>query len=58
MKTGVRGVIRDILIIYICIRLIFVWLFNAKFDFVLGIMIILLGLSAIWFMIERIGLVG
>jgi hypothetical protein len=57
MKTGVRGVIRDILIIYICIRLIFVWLFNAKFDFVLGIMIILLGLSAIWFMIE-IGLVG
>ncbi len=58
MKTGVRGVIRDILIIYICIRLIFVWLFNAKFDFVLGIMIILLGLSAIWFMIERIGLVN
>jgi len=58
MKTGVRGFARDVLIIYICIRLIFVWLFNAKFDFVLGIMIILLGLSAIWFMIERIGLVN
>jgi hypothetical protein len=58
MKTGIRGLIRDILIIYICARLIFVWLFDAKFDFVLGIMIILLGLSAIWFMIERAGLVG
>jgi hypothetical protein len=58
MKTGVRGLIRDILILYVCFRLILVWLFGAKFDFILGIMIILLGLSAIWFMIERIGLVG
>jgi hypothetical protein len=58
MKTGVRGIIRDVFIIYICIRLILVWLFGAKFDFVLGIMVVLLGLSAIWFMIERIGLVN
>lgn len=58
MKTGVRGLIRDIFIFYICVRLVFVWLFGAKFDFVLGIMIILLGLSAIWFMLERIGLVN
>jgi RsiW-degrading membrane proteinase PrsW (M82 family) len=58
MKTGVRGIVRDILIIYICIRLVLVWLFDAPFDFVLGIMVVLLGLSAIWFMIERIGLVG
>jgi hypothetical protein len=57
-KTGVRGLIRDIFIIYVCARLIFVWLFGAKFDFVLGIMVVFLGLSAIWFMIERIGLVN
>ncbi len=57
-KTGIRGLIRDVLIIYVSVRLIFVWLFGAKFDFVLGIMIVLLGLSAIWFMIERVGLVG
>jgi hypothetical protein len=58
MKTGIRGLIRDVAIIYICFRLILVWLFGAKFDYVLGIMIVLLGLSAIWFMIERIGLVN
>jgi hypothetical protein len=58
MKTGVRGLIRDIFIIYICIRLVLVWLFGAKFDFVLGVMIVILGLSAFWFMIERIGMVN
>lgn len=58
MKTGVRGFIRDLLIIYVCIRLVFVWLFGAKFDFALGVMVVLLGLSAIWFMIERIGLIN
>ena len=57
-RTGFRGLIRDILIIYVSVRLIFVWLFGAKFDFVLGIMVVLLGLSAIWFMIERTGLIG
>lgn len=54
MKTGIRGIIRDILLIYVCIRLVIVWLFGAKFDIVLGIMVIFLGLSAIWFMFERV----
>jgi hypothetical protein len=58
MKTGIRGFFRDILIIYISFRLILVWLFGAKFDFVLGVMVVLLGISSIWFMIERIGLVN
>jgi hypothetical protein len=58
MKTGIRGFVRDILIIYISIRLILVWLFGAKFDIALGVMVVLLGVSAIWFMIERVGLVG
>ena len=58
MKTGIRGFFRDILIIYICIRLVAVWLFGAKFDFVLGAMVVLLGISSIWFMIERVGLVN
>ncbi|MBN2459239.1 hypothetical protein JXB28_03055 [Candidatus Woesearchaeota archaeon] len=52
--SGVRGLIRDILIIYVCIRLVFVWLFGAKLDFALGVMIVLLGLSSVWFMVERI----
>ncbi len=58
MKTGVRGVIRDIFMMYVCFRLILVWLFGAKFDFVLGVMVIILGLSAVWFMVERFGLVN
>ena len=55
MKTGFRGIIKDVIIIYVCIRLVFVWLFGAEFDFILGVMVIVLGLSAIWFMIERTG---
>jgi len=58
MKTGIRGLTRDIFIVYVCIRLVAVWLFGAKFDLVLGIMVILLGLSAVWFMIERVGLIN
>jgi len=55
MKTGgIRGFIRDILIIYVTIRLVAVWLFGAKFDAILGIMVLLLGLSAMWFMFERV----
>lgn len=52
--SGARGLIRDIVIIYICIRLVFVWLFGAKLDFALGVMIVLLGMSSVWFMLERI----
>ena len=58
MRTGIRGVIRDIFIIYVCIRLIAVWVFGAEFDFILGIMVLLLLISAIWFMGERIFLRG
>ena len=52
--SGVRGFIRDILIIYVCVRLIIVWVFGASIDLVLGVMIILLALSSLWFMAERI----
>ncbi|MBN2052386.1 hypothetical protein JW756_02690 [Candidatus Woesearchaeota archaeon] len=58
MKTGIRGVARDIFIVYVCIRLVAVWIFGAKFDFVLGVMVVLLGLSAVWFMIERVGMIN
>jgi len=54
MRTGIRGVIRDVFIIYVCIRLLGVWMFGAEFDFVLGLMVVLLLLSAAWFMGERI----
>jgi len=57
MKTGIRGIIRDILLIYVVIRLIIIWFTGGKIDVALGVLIILLGLSAIWFMLERIGLV-
>ena len=58
MRTGIRGFVRDIFIIYISIRLILVWLFGAKFDLVLGVMVVLLGISAVWFMVERVGMVS
>ncbi|GEM_PF-1716596 len=53
-RTGIRGLIKDILIIYVTIRLVRVWLFGAKFDVVLGIMVLFIGLLAVWFTIERI----
>ncbi len=56
MKTGIRGFIRDILLIYVCFRLVFVWLFGSKFDFQLGIMVLILLISSFWFMLERIGI--
>jgi len=52
--SGIRGFIKDILIIYVTIRLVRVWLFGAKFDVILGLMVIFLGLSAVWFMFERL----
>lgn len=58
MKTGFRGIIRDLLLIYVCIRLIAVWAFGAEFDFVLGVLVVLLMISAIWFMAERLFLKG
>ena len=51
---GIRGVIKDLLIIYVTFRLIRVWLFGAEFDVILGLMVIFIGLLAVWFMIERI----
>lgn len=51
---GIRGFIKDVLIIYVTYRLIRVWLFGAKFDIILGIMVVFIGLSAVWFMFERI----
>lgn len=54
MGTGIRGFIRDILLIYVSFRLVRVWLFKAEFDIVLGLMVVFLGLSAVWFMFERI----
>ena len=54
MKTGIRGIIKDILLIYVVIRLIIIWFTGGKIDIVLGVMIIVLGLLAIWFMFERI----
>ena len=47
---GLRGFIKDILIIYVTIRLVRVWLFGAEFD----VMVVFIGLSAVWFMFERL----
>ena len=51
---GLRGFIKDILIIYVTIRLVRVWLFGAEFDVILGLMVVFIGLSAVWFMFERL----
>ena len=51
---GIRGFIKDILIIYVTVRLVRVWLFGAEFDVILGLMVIFIGLSAVWFMFERL----
>jgi len=54
MRTGIRGIIKDILLIYVVIRLVIVWFTGGKIDVILGLMIIFLGLMAVWFMFERI----
>ncbi|HII30258.1 TPA: hypothetical protein HA317_04325 [Candidatus Woesearchaeota archaeon] len=53
--SGFRGLLRDVLIIYVCFRLIFIWLFGAPFTPGLGILVVFLFLSSAWFMLERAG---
>lgn len=53
---GIRGVIRDVFTIYLCYKLIGVWLFGHPFTTWTGIMVVLLLLTAIWFTLERVGI--
>lgn len=57
MVGGIRGIIRDIFILYLGYRLIKVWLFNDPFTTKLGLLVALLFFSAAWFILERTGLV-
>ena len=52
---GIRGVIRDVFTIYVCYKLIGIWLFGHSFTTGIGIMVVILLLVAIWFTLERVG---
>ena len=53
---GVRGVIRDILVIYLGLLLIRVWIFKAPFTNYIGFLVIILMLLSLWFFLERFGI--
>ena len=52
---GFRGVVRDILSIYLGYKLILVWLFGVEFSSDIGIIGLILLIIAIWFIFERVG---
>ncbi|MBW2970859.1 hypothetical protein KY320_01730 [Candidatus Woesearchaeota archaeon] len=52
---GVRGVVRDIVFIYLGVRLLGVWLFDAPFTNTLGVLVVLLLLTSVWFFLQRFG---
>ncbi len=52
---GIRGILKDIFIIYVAYRLIRVWLFSAEFTTGLGVMVIVMMLISVWFTLERMG---
>ncbi len=54
---GVFGLIRDIFTIYICFRLIGIWVFGLEFTRGVGVgVIILLGVATL-FTLQRVGVV-
>ncbi len=52
---GARGIIRDVFLLYLGVRLVAVWLFGAKFTVLLGFMVVIMMLSSAWFFLERFG---
>lgn len=53
---GLRGIIRDILSIYIGFKLIVIWIFKTQLTSDIVIVSAVLLLIAIWFILERIGI--
>ncbi len=54
---GAIGIVRDILIIIVCIQLVGVWLLGTKIKFHLGLLIIILLLSSVVFVLQRLGFI-
>lgn len=50
-----RGFIRDILILYVCYRLLLVWM-GKEFTLTLLVLIILILLLTVWFLLEKLGI--
>lgn len=53
---GVRSITRDFFFMFFAVLLIRVWLFDAPFTNRLGFFAIIMLLSAIWFQLERFGI--
>ena len=53
---GVRGIIRDIFLIYLGFLLLRVWLFKAPFSNYMGFLVIIMILLSGWFFLERFGI--
>ncbi len=54
---GIIGFVKDVFIIYVCIRLMMVWLFGAKFSTSLGMAILALLIVSVFFMMQRVGVI-
>jgi len=51
---GFRSIIRDLLFIYLSYRLMRIWLLNEKFTMFLGILTVILIITTMWFLIEKV----
>lgn len=53
---AVRGIIRDIICLYVGYRLIKMWVLKEQATFGLGALVVVLMLMSGWFILERIGI--
>ena len=52
-----RGPIKDILSIYLCYKVLAIWIFNAEMTTNVGIAAFVVLLLSVWFMLERVGII-
>lgn len=51
---GLRGIIRDILILYLGYRLIKIWIFGSEFTGGVGVITLLVMILTVMFIMERV----
>jgi len=54
---GLRGILRDVLSIYVGYKVVGMWLLGSKFDSSAGWTALALLLLSLWFVCERVGII-
>ncbi len=54
---GIRGLVKDIVLIYLGVKLLGVWIFHHAFTFKIGFLVLFMLGTSIWFSLERFGII-